>query len=403
MFTERTVREAKPTHKTEFLWDNQIKGFGLRITPKGVKSYILNYRVNGRERRATIGRASEFSLKKAREIAASWLADVKAGESDPLEVKRKARQEARQAPTMNDGLDYYFNDFAPAKIKDGLLRESTFRDYKQQANKYLRPKIGQLKIADVQRSDVERVVAPISGTIIKNRVLSLTSSLFSLFEEKGWRPQNSNPTSGISRSREEPRDRVLSADELAALSEALKQYEQQYPVSVAAIRVAAFTGLRISEVLGIQWEHIDFETGRLVLPDTKTGRRIANLPTPALAIVKELPRSSQWVFTGKSTKAAITYRTVRKHWIEISDSAGFKGIKRLDGVTLHDLRRTFISTAASSASGVGASVSVVQSLLGHKSLKVALRYVNTIGNEVVEARESTADRVQQMFDGKAED
>ena len=92
---------------------------------------------------------------------------------------------------------------------------------------------------------------------------------------------------------------MISADELAALAKALKQYEQQYPVSVAAIRVAALTGLRIGEVISMQWEDVDFSTGRLVLPDTKTGRRIANLPSPALAIVKELPRSSEWVFTGR--------------------------------------------------------------------------------------------------------
>ena len=48
MFTERIIREAKPSPKTRILWDATVKGLGLRITPKGVKSYILNYRIHGR-------------------------------------------------------------------------------------------------------------------------------------------------------------------------------------------------------------------------------------------------------------------------------------------------------------------------------------------------------------------
>ena len=48
MLTERIVRDAKPGPKTHILWDSTVKGLGLRITPKGVKSYILNYRINGR-------------------------------------------------------------------------------------------------------------------------------------------------------------------------------------------------------------------------------------------------------------------------------------------------------------------------------------------------------------------
>ena len=237
----------------------------------------------------TIGRAAEISLKDARKKAEKHLEGIRLDGIDPLEVREAARQEARQAPIVQDGLDYYFDEYAPAKIKDGLLKESTVDDYKQQARKYLEPSLGKLKIADVQRSDVEKALPSVTedpktgrlkNAVIRNRVLTFISSLFSLFGEKGWRAQNSNPTSGISQSRENPRDRVLSADELAALAKALKQYEQQYPVSVAAIRVAALTGLRIGEILNIRWEDVDFSTGRLVLPETKTGDGLPTSPNP---------------------------------------------------------------------------------------------------------------------------
>lgn len=400
MLTERVVRDAKPEDgKTRIIWDNRVKGlsgFGLRVTATGVKSYILNYRINGHERRATIGRASEFSLKEAREIAATWLADVKTGEADPLEVKR----EAKEAPTVNDGLDYFFNDFAPARIKEGLLKESTFRDYKQQANKYLRPSpFGRLRISDVQRSDVEKTLPSLTidpktgktkNAIIRNRVLSLTSSLFSLFEEKEWRPQNSNPCRGIKRAKEEARDRVLDSSELAALAKALKKFEGQYPVSVAAIRTLMLTGLRVSESLGIEWSHIDLKSGRLVLPDTKTGRRVHVLPKPALSILEGLPRHRcNFVFTNDG-KTATVYRTVRKHFIQIVAEAG------IEGATLHDLRRTYVTTAA--AAGVGSYA--LRDLLGHASSRIADRYVRAVGEAVGEARAETTDKIAAMMDGE---
>ena len=63
MLTERRIRDAKPGPKTRILWDAQVKGLGVRITPAGAKSFILNYYVGGRERRATLARVSEVTLK----------------------------------------------------------------------------------------------------------------------------------------------------------------------------------------------------------------------------------------------------------------------------------------------------------------------------------------------------
>ena len=94
------------------------------------------------------------------------------------------------------------------------------------------------------------------------------------------------PFGEFERAREEARDRVLSPAELAKLAAALNDFEDRYPASVAAIRTAALTGLRIREAC---WrsdvEHVDFETGRLTLPETKTGRRQHDLPTAALEIL----------------------------------------------------------------------------------------------------------------------
>lgn len=385
MLTERIVRDAAPRPKTFILWDSKVKGLGLRITPKGVKSYILNYRINGRERRATLGRYLEVPLKIVREKAKSQLISIREGKAGPLERK----QAAREAPTVADGLRRFFDDFTPARIEMGRLSPRSETEYRKQVRRYIEPELGKLKIGEVTRDHVERMVAPLPRTQ-RNRVLALTSRLFNLFEEWEWRQQRSNPCYRIERAREEARDRVLSSSELAALAKALNQYKEQHPASVAAIQVAALTGLRIGEVLGIQWDHIDFKTGRLTLPETKTGRRVHDLPAPALALLRKLPRLSRtWAFTSAGT-AAITYRTVRKHFAKIAAAAD------IEDVRLHDLRRTVMTRAA--ASGIGTHV--LRDLLGHKTTATADRYIRAVGDPVREAREQVGAEMAAMMDGE---
>ena len=383
MLTERIVRNEKSDGQTRIVWDNQVKGLGLRISTKGTKAYILSYRVNGRKRQATLARASEISLKRVREIAGGQLVRIRAGEADPLESKRKAKE----APTVDDGLQRFFDEFAPARIKMGRLSPRTLKDYRWQASRFLEPSLGKLKIADVKRDHVERMVASLPKTL-RNRTLAFVSRLFNQFERWGWRPQQTNPAYGIERAREEARDRVLSPSEMEELAKALKLFEGQHPVSVAVIRFAALTGLRIGEVLGIKWEHVDFEMGKLVLPQTKTGRRVHDLPEPALALLAEIPRSGQWTFTNTG-KSATIYRTVRRHFMEIVTEAG------IEDVRLHDLRRTVMTRAA--ASGVGTHV--LRDLLGHKSTAMADRYIRALGNPVKEAREQVGAEMAAMMGG----
>ena len=386
MLTERIVRDAKPDgQKVRILWDSQVKGLGLRVSTAGTKAYVLSYRINGRKRIATLARASEISLKRVRELAGDQLVRIRMGELDPL----ANRQEAQQAPTVADGLRRFFDEFVPARIEMGRLSPRTVTDYRKQARRYIES-LGKLKIGEVTRDHVERMVAPLPK-VQRNRTLAFCSRLFNQFERWDLRPQYSNPCRGIERTRETPRDRVLSPSELAALAKALNQHEEQYPASVAAIRVAALTGLRIGEVLGIQWNHIDFETGRLTLPETKTGRRGHDLPAPALALLAELPRFSTWVFTTTGT-APTTYRTVRTHFAKIAAAAGIEEVK------LHDLRRTVMTRAAAS----GVSTHILRDLLGHETTEMADRYIRAVGDPVRAAREQVGAEMAALM-GSGED
>ena len=385
MLTERLIRDARPGPRTRFLWDGQVKNLGVRITPKGVKSYVLFYRVAGRKRLATLARVSEVSLKAARERAGRELAAIRAGEGDPLERRR----EATEAPTVAAGLDRFFGEFAPERVRLRRMVPKTVREYGYAAKRYIRPALGSLKVAAVSRQHVERLVAKLPPTQ-RNRVLALVSRLFSQFKRWDWRPQNTNPARGVERAREEPRDRVLSSSELLALSAALNELNDRVPASVAAIRVAAITGLRIGEVLAIQWEHVDFETGRLTMPTTKTRRRVHDLPAPALAILAEMPRLGPFAFTTNGM-VPITYHTARVNFRAAAKLAG------LAGVRLHDLRRTMMTAAA--RAGIGTHV--LRDLLGHQTTAMSDRYIRSVGAPVRNAREKIGTEIAAVMAGEA--
>ena len=378
MLTERIIRDAKPGPKPIFLWDRQVKGLGCKVAASGTKTFVLNYYAAGRERRATLARCSEISLRDARERAGRELAAIRAGESDPLDRRR----EAKQAPTVNQLLTRFFDEYAPARMEAGRLTERTIADYRKQARRYVGPVLGTRQVAKVTRHDVERFAATMAKTPTQlNRTLAFLSRIFTLAEHWEWRPQHTNPVRGIERAKEQARDRVLAPSELTALAGALDSLQDTYPSPVAAIRVAAMTGLRISECLSLAWEHVSFETGRATLPRTKTGRRVVPLAVPVLHLLSRLPRinGNPWVFAG-TKGAATTYRTARSVFAHACARAG------LVDVRLHDLRRSVATGLA--ASGIGAFA--IRDVLGHSTLTMSNRYVRMAGDALTEATERAA-------------
>ena len=382
--TEKRIRDAKPGSKPTFIWDQTIKGLGVRVTPKGSKSFVLSYRTEGRKRIVTLARCEQLSLIDARKRAGRLLVEVRDG-VDPLR-----REQEAATPTVADLVHRFLEQEAPARIKRGRLKESTRTWYRHLATAHVVPALGKHEVAKVTRGDVEHAVAELSDAS-RNATLALLSRLFTLAEHWEWRPQHANPARGVERARQDARDRVLSPAELGKLAGALNDIGPRAQGSVAAIRFAAVTGLRIGEILAMRWEHVDLEAGRVLLPETKTGRRSHDLPTPAMEVLAgtaSFNGGSGRVFTNDG-KAACTYKRVRGCLDRATKAAG------LDNVKLHDLRRTVMTNAA--AAGVGTYV--LRDLLGHKTTAMADRYVRAVGNPVRDAREQVAGQMAAMMAG----
>ena len=250
-------------------------------------------------------------------------------------------------------------------------------------------------MAKVTRHDIERFAATKAKTPAqRNRTLAFVSRLFTLAEHWEWRDQRTNPARGVTRAREQARDRVLEPSELARLNAALESLETQHPLPVAAIRVAAMTWLRISECLSLSWANVSFETARAILPTTKVGRRVVPLAAPVLDILSGLPRinGNPWVFAG-GRGAAVTYKTTRRVFTEACGMVG------LEDVRLHDLRRSVATSLA--ASGVNAFT--LRDVLGHATVTMSNRYVRAANDALTEATERAAAMTAAAMEGEAGD
>ena len=365
------------------IWDDRLKGFGVKVS-RTVKSYIVNYRVDGRERRATIGRVGEVSLKEARIRAAELTDSLRYSGRDPL-VERQMR---REAPTFEDAVNRFFGDYTPERIRQGRMALRTEREYRLQAKSYLLPKLGRKKVADIERHDVEQAVAALRP-VARNRTLAFASRLFNLVERWEWRPLHSNPTIHIDRSREEPRDRTLSPSEMASLGRALTNAEARHPATVGALRAAALSGLRINEVLAMRWEDIDTERGILTVPASKTGRRLHDLPPELLDVIQTQPRVCEWIFSNTG-RAHVTYRTAREVFAGCARDAGIENLR------IHDLRRTYLTRAA--MSGIG--VHTLRDMLGHRSAAQADKYIRRLSAPVRSGRFEMATTLNGELSGQ---
>ena len=114
-FTKRIVESIKPTERDIVRWDSELKGLGLKVTPRGRRSYFLYYRTrNGTQRRPSIGVHGQITAEQAREIAKRWLAVVAEG-GDPS----RDRQQFRSAPTVADLCRRFMAEHSNIRNKHG--------------------------------------------------------------------------------------------------------------------------------------------------------------------------------------------------------------------------------------------------------------------------------------------
>jgi integrase len=377
--TDRAVRTLiAPPQGNRITYDEEVRGFGLRVTAGGAKSFVLNYRLGGHERRITIGAYPDWSVAAAREHARSLKRRINLGD-DPMQE----RHDDRVAPSMAELCDRFEQEYLPKR------RPATQRDYLGILNTYVRPKLGRIKVADLVHSDVDALHREVSkrAPYRANRTVAVISRMMNLAVTWGWRTDN--PARGIERAPEDKRNRFLSQPEVMRLTQALASHPQR--TSANAILLLLLTGARKSEVLGARWEQFDLEHGVWTKPSAHTKQNREHrvpLSAPSSALLIEMKRQADltgtdFVFPGKDGRPLAE---IKRIWSSICKSAGLHDLR------IHDLRHTYASILASS----GLSLPIIGALLGHTQATTTQRYAHLIDGALRQATE----RVGALVTGK---
>jgi integrase len=396
--TEKAVARITPRERDVVEWDEAMPGFGVRVKPSGVKSYIIQYRRGAISKRMTIGSCALFRLEQARERGRRLLLAAKDGEDPAAE-----RDKARKAPSVSDLADRYLAEHATLRKKPS----SVSADIRNISN-HVGPLLGKLRVQDVTSEDIDEFLRKVQAGVtakdeklgqrsrrivrggpgVANRCVALLSKMFNLAERWKMRPPGSNPCRGLEKFKERKVERFLSVSELGRLGDALRSYELS-PYAVAAIKLLVFTGARLGEVLALRWDRINFERGEVRLEDSKTGAKTLHLPPPALEVLLGLPRTEGNPHVIVGAKAGAPLVNLEKPWQSIRNTAG------LDDVRLHDLRHAFASIAASSGMGLP----IIGKMLGHSQAATTARYAHLASDPVKAAAAEVAGKIAAAMKG----
>lgn len=379
--TKRIVDAVTPG---QTVWDTDIAGFAIRCQRQS-KTYSLKTRIAGRQRWFTIGKhGAPWNPTTARAEALSILAEIGQGK-DPATKRDVASKE----PDVQMLVERYLTEEIFSKKKP-----ATQTQYEGCLRRLANPIIGKLKARHVSFADVAALHHKLRDHPYQaNRTVAVLSAMFSWAELVGLRDRGTNPAKGIRKFREKQHDRFLSADELGNLGqtfEALLKSKEINFFAIAAIRLLIFSGARKSEILSLRWEYIDFEGARLLLPDSKTGKKMVQLSAPALEVLSTIPRlaGNPHVIVGKNDGAHLV--NLHKPWKRICATAG------IENVRVHDLRHSFASVAASG----GATLQIVGKLLGHTQIATTERYSHLAEDPIKQANEEVGQKIAAMMRGK---
>ena len=379
--TKRTVEALSGQERERVVWDDDLKGFGVRVHPTGRKVYIVKTRYRGKPVKVTIGPHGAVTPAGARTSAADIITGARAGRDPAGWNGRKDR-----APTMRELGRRFLKEYVPSHCKP-----STAEEYRRSVELFINPRIGKLRVPDVQRNHIATLHHGLRETPYQaNRTLGVLSKIFNLAEVWNLRPDGSNPCRHVKRFREEKRERFLSDEEYRRLGDTLDEAEREgseTPAAIAAFRLLMLTGCRLSEIQKLRWEHVDLEAGELRLPDSKSGAKIVHLGAPAVAVLRGIEREdgSPWVIAGRKPGSHLT--DLQHPWRRIRSRAG------LDDVRIHDLRHSF----ASGGLLVGEGLPMIGKLLGHTQIQTTARYAH-LANDPVKA---AADRIASRIAGLA--
>ena len=414
--TLRNIATIKTDPKHDiYVWDDDLAGFGVRVKPSGVRSFMLQYRnTNGVSRRLTLCKLGIKTPEEARKLAKEKLALVAEGQ-DPA-AERKA---IRGAMKISELCDLYLKEAA------GYVKPSTLAEDKSRIECHVKPLLGNKSVCSITLEDIERFQAAIaagktakprkekgrSGVVTGGRGVAVRTveMLAAILEiAKRRKAITENPARGVKKFESKKNKRFLSIKEIAALGKVMNNAlaDKKKPgnkTAIAAISAMLLTGCRKNEILALPWEWFD-EKGRCIrFGDTKSGAQLRPIGLAAVEHLKAQPKrmlpgdnegddekESPWIFPADRGDG---------HFIGAPKvfAALCKKAKIAD-VSLHTLRHSFAAAAAE----LNFSELTIAGLLGHAVPGVTARYAHVADRALLTAADAISARIAAALEGNVE-
>ena len=360
-FTDRGVKALKPRDTRYEVFEDGRKGLGLRISPRGGKSWVFVYRRNGKLSRITVGAYPDTSVADAHAHLASLRATLRRG-ADPAQAARTMRQDEIDAPTVTQLAHLYIERYAK------MCKRSWHED-ERILEKDAIPRWGHFKAKDIKRRDVVALLDDIvnrGSPIAANRTLACVRKMFNYGVERSI--LEASPCVAVKApSKETRRDRVLTDGEICAFWEGLERTTIGMPIRYA-LKLQLVTAQRKGEIVAAEWPEFDLNAGWWTIPADRSKNHLAHrVPISLLAreLLHDMPRLDDRFLCPSPTGNKPVGDTSVDHAVRRNLDAF--GVGRF---TPHDLRRT----AASHMTSIGIPRLVVSKILNHAETGVTAVY-----------------------------
>jgi integrase len=405
--TKRVVDSLKPeVGRDVFAWDNELRGFGVRVKPSGVKSFLIQYRnPEGRTRRLVLGQYGVLTAEIARDMARTKLTAVAQGE-DPSAT----RHEAREGMRVSEVCDWYLEEAKAGHIlgrKRRPIKASTLTMDKSRIETHIKPLLGNRMVSALTLRDIEGMQADIAagknvrprkkgrggrttgGDGVAGRTVGTFRSLLGHAARLGVIADN--PATGVRQIAGTGKERRLSVDELILLGKTMRAAatDGEHPTGLAAIRLILLTGFRRMEALALERRWPSHREHCIRFPDTKGGAQLRVIGRAAFDHLNSIPVVGDSSFFFPADWGDGHFIGIVRVIKRLCDTAGIKG------VTPHVLRHTY----ASIAGDLGFSELTIKGLIGHAKRGVTQGYVHLDIALIVAANEVSME-IAALLDGK---
>ncbi len=347
-------RLEAPEKGYRLYWSDDMPGLGMRVTASGVKSYIVQKRINGKDKRITLGRYPVILPDQAKKEAVKVLAEIASG-GDPVASKQRKRA---KKTSLRGAFEAYVEARKTLKsqtIRDmGIAFEGPLGDWMDKP------------LENITRDMVARrhkqlgSRSPARANLTMRYLRAVFNFAIGEFTDSSGKPVISdNPVSRLSQTRAwyrvERRQTLIKKHELKGWMEAVAALESA--VARDYLMLVLLTGLRRSEALKLRWDDVDFKERSITIKDTKNHRpHTLPLSDYLVSLLEDRyqTRVNQWVFPAHTKKGHYQGPT-----------QAIRKVTALSGVTfcIHDLRRTF----ATAAESLDIPAYALKALLNHKS------------------------------------